>query len=271
MGSEFSSMACGYPASVNSIHGKGSELLVAASSVDAPSAQSSVAPNNPLAHLQIVIGTSEMAAEDSTLVPRIVNFSDKSEREVRSRLSLGDAGSKRANRLMHVALLNGVAVGWCSSSTCGWGGDGHWGALAVDPSAQGKGVASALVKAAERRLLDAGCESVQIEYRFTVGNKAKERLYAWYEGKLGFDGGPKRSGFRCCHKLLSEEAFRAQHAKSSTLAHDRLCEEPESFARQQESKRTRSLSASSCSSSSSSYTSASPSASVQLDKLQRLD
>merc|ERR1719476_538257 len=129
--------------------------------------------------------------EDSTLVSRISRFSGKGEREVSSRLSYGDAGSERANRVMHVAMLNGVAVGWCSSSTRGWGGDGHWGALAVDPSAQGKGVASALVAAAERRLLDAGCRSVQIEYRFKVGSQSKERLYKWYEGKLGFDGGPR--------------------------------------------------------------------------------
>merc|ERR1712187_298100 len=151
--------------------------------------------------------------EDSTLVRRISNFSDKSEREVRSRLSYGDVGSESANRVMHVAFLNGVAVGWCSSSTCSWGGDGHWGALSVDPIAQGKGVGSALVEAAEKRLLDAGCQSVQIEYRFTVGDEAKERLYAWYEGKLEFDGGPRRSGFRVCHKMLSDESFHAQHCK----------------------------------------------------------
>merc|ERR1719382_1228784 len=122
--------------------------------------------------------------DDRTLVARIAGWSDKSEREVRSRLSMGDVGSQRANRLMHLALLDGVVVGWCSSSTSGWGGDGHWGALAVDPAAQGKGVGSALVAAAEKRLLEAGCQSVQIEYRFMMGNPEKERLYAWYEGKL---------------------------------------------------------------------------------------
>merc|ERR1719330_309848 len=98
------------------------------------------------------------------------------------------------------------------------GGDGHWGALAVDPVAQGKGVGSALVAAAEKRLLDAGCRTVQIEYRFVVGDERKERLYAWYEGKLGFSGGPRRSGFRVCHKTLSAETLQAQHPKSALFA-----------------------------------------------------
>merc|ERR1712176_1069535 len=91
------------------------------------------------------------------------------------------------------------------------------GALAVDPIAQGRGVGSALVAAAEKRLLDAGCQTVQIEYRFTVGDAEKERLYSWYEGKLGFDGGPRRSGFRVCHKMLSAEALQVQHMKSNAL------------------------------------------------------
>lgn len=210
--------------------------------------------------LEVVIGTSQML-EDSALVNRIVNFSDKCEREVRSRLSMGDAGYDSANRLMHVALLNGEAVGWCSSATSGWGGDGHWGALSVDQAAQGKGVGSALVEAAEVRLLRAGCESVQIEYRFTVGNPAKERLYAWYEGKLGFDGGPRRSGFRCCHKELSAESMRVQHARGNPTD-GRSCAQPEMYAgpdpRLAKRSRREPSSDSSCSSSAASSASSEP-------------
>jgi len=196
-----------------------SELSVATLSTDMPNSPTSPTPVGRAHDLQVVIATSNMAEEDSTLVSRIVNFSGKSEWEVRHRLAMGDDGED-ADRVMHIALWDGVAVGWCSS-TPGWGGfggeyGGHWGALAVAPDAQGKGVASALVKAAEKRLLDAGCDSVQIEYRYIMGNEAKERLYAWYEGKLGFDGGPRRSGFRCCHKVLSPETFRAQHEKGAT-------------------------------------------------------
>merc|ERR1712187_868884 len=190
--------------------------------------------------------------EDSTLVRRISNFSDKSEREVRSRLSYGDVGSESANRVMHVAFLNGVAVGWCSSSTCSWGGDGHWGALSVDPIAQGKGVGSALVAAAEKRLLDAGCQSVQMEYRFTVGDEAKERLYAWYEGKLEFDGGPRRSGFRVCHKLLSVESYQRQHFKNSSQRQCRILSDASTASpgewKQQRSKRAKASSTTSSSS-----------------------
>jgi len=51
-----------------------------------------------------------------------------------------------------------------------------------------------------------------------IGNEDKERLFAWYEGKLGFDGGPRRSGFRVCHKMLSAELYQEQHVKDSMLA-----------------------------------------------------
>jgi len=212
---------------------------------DVPHADSGIVPDSEPTDLAIAVGTSRMMKEDHTLVSRISRFSSKSEGEVMLRLSYGDAGSDHTNRVMHIAFLNGVAVGWCSSSTSSWGGDGHWGALAVDPQAQSMGVASALVHAAEKRLLDAGCQSIQIEYRFTVGDPAKERLYAWYEGKLGFDGGPKRSGFRCCHKRLSAESFREQHAKR------RLCaKEASADQGQSETSRTRASSPSTCTSSS---------------------
>jgi len=245
-------------------------LPVATVAADVPSPPAGVAPDTLPDDLKVVIGTSRMVADDDTLVQRIANFSDKYEGEVERRMAMGDAGNEGASynaRLMHVALLNGVAVGWCSSSTRGCGGDGHWGALAVDPAVQGRGVASALVKAAEQRLLDAGCQSVQIEYRFTVGS-SRERLYEWYEKKLGFDGGPKRSGFRCCHKVLSRESFEIQHARSSTAVHGQLYARQEAYAeqhqQQHESKRPRVLSASSTSSSSSASESVSSTTPVKI-------
>jgi GNAT superfamily N-acetyltransferase len=231
-------MACGYPVLSER---KASELSVATTSTKASAAFD----------LQILIGNSKMAT-DSTLVSRIVAFSGKSERDVRSRLSMGDAG-QAANRVMHIALRDGVVVGWCSS-TPGWGGwgggnCGHWGALAVDRAAQGQGVASALVKAAENRLLQAGCDSVQMEYRYVVGDPAKERLFTWYEGKLGFDGGPRRSGFRMCLKELSAESFQAQHEKrDSPSARLQLQSNVKSSCN--DAKRVRSSSTSSSSSSS---------------------
>lgn len=80
--------------------------------------------------------------------------------------------------------------------------------MAVD--AQGTGVASALVAAAEARLIDAGLANCQIEYEYTSGDPASERLYQWYEGALGFcAGGPPstRTGcteFRRCRKRLDK-------------------------------------------------------------------
>jgi len=202
---------CGYPVAAAALPRDGRDIQA-----EAIPAAETIPTRTGKSDLSIAIGTSQMAVDDPTLVRRIVKFSGKYEGDVRSRLSMGDAGS-HSNRVMHIAFLDGIAVGWCSSSTFGWGGDGHWGALSVDPAVQGQGVGSALVMAAEKRLLDAGCESVQIEYRFYVGDPAKERLFAWYEGKLGFDGGPKRSGFRCCHKMLSEEIFQSQHKRARAL------------------------------------------------------
>lgn len=237
---------CGYPASALPRDGKGTvaEVMPAAALIPA---------HKCTANLSIAIGTSQMAEEDPTLVRRIMKFSGKYENDVRSRLSYGDVGS-RSTRIMHIAFLDGIAVGWCSSTTFGWGGDGHWGALSVDPAVQGQGIASVLVMAAEKRLLEAGCESIQIEYRFTVGDPAKERLYAWYEGKLGFDGGAKRSGFRCCHKSLCAETFQVQHKKALMLmGDDQRDRKMEAYIGQELriAKRTRSLSRGSSTSSSS--------------------
>ena len=77
-------------------------------------------------------------------------------------------------------------------------------------AAQGSGVARALVRAAERRLRDAGLRMVQIEYEYVAGDAFSERLYDWYEGSCGFVGmgGPPPRGeigerqFRRCRKRL---------------------------------------------------------------------
>ena len=82
-------------------------------------------------------------------------------------------------------------------------GCGHWGLLVVAVEAQGTGVGSALVAAAEQRLAASGLLYVGIEYHFCAGDPESERLLAWYEGKLGFRGPRHRSsGFRHCRKEL---------------------------------------------------------------------
>lgn len=160
--------------------------------------------------IRVVIANSRMLAEDDTLVDRIVTMANgaygrrrMSPGEVNRRISMGDAG-RWSNRVLHLAFRDGDLVGCCSSTiqppfTCF--GCGHWGLMAVDPKAQGCGVGSALVAAAEDRLRCAGCLAIQIEYNYSPGDPRSEHLRDWYEGKLGFRylcGGD----FRLCHKLL---------------------------------------------------------------------
>jgi ribosomal protein S18 acetylase RimI-like enzyme len=179
-------------------------------------------PNNR-GEIVVVVGTSKDAAIPGMIdnICRIVHSAysgaNKHKRMERSdavqRLRMGDDGLD-ANRVLHLAYKDKVLVG-CASSTFqpGWteGGCGHWGLLAVDPQAQGGGVATALVLAAERRLATA-CERIQIEYECTEGEEFSQRLFDWYEGKLGFDGGRRgKTGsrsFRCCQKRIPEEAQR---------------------------------------------------------------
>lgn len=121
------------------------------------------------------------------------------------RLEMGDAGV-RANRVLHLAFKGGVLCG-CASSTFspGWTpeGCGHWGLLAVDPAHQKGGVATAMVLAAERRLATVS-EMIQIEYQYT-GDAFSNQLMAWYEDKLGFDGGPRpRPGSRCFRRAFKD-------------------------------------------------------------------
>ena len=110
------------------------------------------------------------------------------------------------NRVLHVATRDGRLVGCCSSTLhTPWcePGCGHWGLLVVDVDAQGTGVATALVAAAEQRLSAAGLRAVQIEYSYSRGDPLSERLLAWYEGSLGFTGPSSRnSGFRIARKKL---------------------------------------------------------------------
>lgn len=192
--------------------------------------------SNNKAVIQVVVGTSRMAAEDSSLIRRIANMANSahghmrfSDGEVRNRLAMGDAGSK-ANRVLHIAFCSGDVVGCCSSTIQPpWtsGGCGHWGALSVDPKAQGTGVASALVAAAEQRLSESGCTRIQIEYEYTAGDAYSERLARWYEGKLGFSGGPlPRNGtrFRCLSKSIGRAmSTPTRSASEPDITSGRLC------------------------------------------------
>lgn len=181
------------------------------------------APTDNESVLRVVVGTSKMAAEDVSLAKQIADVAQRanghqrfSVAEVRGRLAKGDAGSN-ANRVLHVAFLGDAVVGCCSSTVqTGWTphGCGHWGALAVDPSAQGTGVGAALVDAAEERLLAQGCKRVQIEYHYYRGEAESERLKAWYEDRLGFSGSGQ--GWRCVSKTLSAAAIKARRHKRAS-------------------------------------------------------
>ena len=137
------------------------------------------------------------------MVTRAYGYCRVSNHEVRQRLHMGDS---HPNRVLHLAVREGKLVGCCSSTLqTPWcpSGCGHWGLLSVDPAAQGTGVASALVAAAEQRLYEAGLREVQIEYDYHRGDPQSERLLAWYEGSCGFTGpGSRHSGFRRCRKRL---------------------------------------------------------------------
>ncbi|CAK9044392.1 unnamed protein product [Durusdinium trenchii] len=180
----------------------------------------------PEAMVEVEIGSSHSRAtprQVATLCNKAYGYRRLSESEARSRLAMGD--DEGANRVLHLAFRNGKLLGCCSSTlqppwtprSCG-----HWGLLSVHPEAQGTGVASALVAAAERRLLEAGCRSIQIEYEFTAGDPDSERLLEWYEGKCGFKSGsppPTRgSEFRCCRKKLTEKSVYQHSSRSRGLS-----------------------------------------------------
>mmetsp|Transcript_68621 Transcript_68621/g.127995 ORF Transcript_68621/g.127995 Transcript_68621/m.127995 type:complete len:202 (-) Transcript_68621:129-734(-) len=143
------------------------------------------------AEVTVVVGSSQhsgLVQQIASMANAAYGYRRLSAEEVAGRLTRGDS-VERANRVLHLAFIGQELVG-CVSSTYSvpWTqeGCGHWGLLAVDPSAQGCGVASALVEAAESRLRQGGCYAVQIEYEYAPGDAASERLRGWYEGKLGF-------------------------------------------------------------------------------------
>lgn len=99
--------------------------------------------------------------------------------------------------------------------------------LAVDPVAQGTGVASALVAAAEARLSAAGLREVQIEFDHSKGDPQSERLRAWYEGTCGFKGpGHSGSGFRRCRKRLPPPVAPRASSPSSVRQQERNGDSP---------------------------------------------
>ena len=117
--------------------------------------------------LVVKIGTSALsgsfARELANVVNRAYGYRRVSESEIVRRLSRGDGAR---NRVLHVAMRNGAIVGCCSSTLhTPWTGPGcgHWGLLAVDPEAQGTGVATALVAAAEQRVYSHGLRHIGIE------------------------------------------------------------------------------------------------------------
>ena len=159
---------------------------------------------------QVEIGTS--ALEKGTFVRDLTAMINRgyghqrvNESDVAKRLNRGDAAR---NRVLHVAFRDGTLVGCCSSTLhTPWTGPGtgHWGLLVVDPAAQGTGVASALVAAAEGRCYAAGLRAVAIEYNYTAGDPFSERLRVWYEEKCAYVGPRWRgSGFRMCRKRLAD-------------------------------------------------------------------
>ena len=209
----------------------------------------------------VEVGTSALctgtfATQVSQMVNEAYGYGRLSPGEVRQRLGMGDAG-ENANRVLHVAWRGDALVGCCSSTKqVPWcpTGCGHvcvataatqtampwrahalrkcalgcpppqWGLLVVAVEAQGTGVASALVAAAEERLMEAGLGSCQIEYEYTCGDAQSERLYKWYEGTLGFHGGgaPTKTRGRCewrrCRKRLERRSSRGPRSEHSPAA-----------------------------------------------------
>ena len=181
--------------------------------------------------VSVKIGTSAHLSEDSELAEKVAALVNRAYGyrridvyEAVQRLAMGDAG-RRANRVLHLAYREGQRLVGCCSSTIQppWTptGCGHWGLLVVDPPAQGSGVASALVAAAEERLASHRCSMIQVEYEYTPGDPYSKRLYDWYKGKCGFTcphGPPStyRTQFRRLRKAVPTEAVKsALHSQSA--------------------------------------------------------
>jgi GNAT superfamily N-acetyltransferase len=180
-----------------------------------------VAPSTGSDTVLVLVGTTSLVTEQfvyavSEMVNGAYGRRRLSPREVVQRLAMGDDGED-ANRVLHLGWRDGTLVGCCSSTMrVGWAphGCGHWGLLSVAEEAQGTGVASALVAAAEERLRAAGLGFVQMEYDFEAGDPLSLRLHKWYEGTLGFTAlsgrppptEPGESEWRSCRKCLLEGA-----------------------------------------------------------------
>lgn len=179
-------------------------------------------PGTSNTSVKVVVGNTGMLQKRASLLSEITSMVNQAygymrvdEEDILDRLQMGDPGSNRANRVLHIAFLDDQPVG-CMSSTfkVPWAerGCGHWGLLVVDVKKQGQGLASAMIAAAESRLAGA-CQEIQIEYEYTAGDSFSERLLTWYEKKCGFRcvSGPPRGGgteFRKCRKMIPEEAQR---------------------------------------------------------------
>ena len=138
--------------------------------------------------MSIVIGNSDdavHASEIASVINQAYGRSRTSANEIANRLQAGD--TQAANRVLHLAYREDRTVVGCISSTPSWdGGCGQWGFLAVAVAEQGNGVAAALVRAAEERLMEHGCTHVQIEYVWRPCDPAGRRLHAWYS-RMGFE------------------------------------------------------------------------------------
>jgi len=181
------------------------------------------APSGGDGAISVVIGTSALAEQHAGLDGVLTDIITRAyeavggnprmlqSQPVAARLRMGDYGT-RTNRVLHVAFQGKQVVGCISSSLATlWTGPsvGHWGLLAVDPTLQGRGIASALVASAESRLAEA-CSQIHIEYDFYPGREHSQRLRNWYE-KLGFvqKGSEQKDGggeFCFCRKRVPKQS-----------------------------------------------------------------
>lgn len=180
-----------------------------------------------------VINSAYYESLKEILDPRCKTYERVDRDDVIDRLQMGDEGI-RANRVLHLAYKDDVLVGACSSTfQPPWTeeGCGHWGLLSVAPAHQGTGVASALIRVAEKRLATT-CVEIQIEYEYTEGHDYSQRLMSWYEGKLGFKckqgynrGARGTTTFRKCRKRISEEEIQKGQRRRTMEIHAFLTEE----------------------------------------------
>lgn len=77
----------------------------------------------------------------------------------------------------------------CCSATAPYGepGLGEWGLVCVATQAQGQGIGSLLVAAAEAHCVLRGCDVIQLEYFVAERHGYSARLRSWYFDKLGYE------------------------------------------------------------------------------------